>query len=199
MYLQNRPADAMALPGFLGSACLLLALALALTLTGPELAAQTVPTPGPVIEEFGAVFDVPTAGFQPDPEGNHWALFDVALTSGEAGQRNRRLESAARYLNMHARAGVPRERMKVALVVHGGAGKDLLADEAYQERYGTPNPNLPMIEALADVGVEIYLCGQTAASRNLPLDGLAEPVVVALSAMTALVALQDQGYRLIAF
>jgi intracellular sulfur oxidation DsrE/DsrF family protein len=197
MHLLTHPNRPAALPCLVGRAGLLLTLALALP--GPEIAAQTVPSPGPVVEGFGAVYDVPAATFPLDMGGNHWAVFDVALAAEDPGSRNRRLESAARYLNMHARAGVPGDRMKVALVVHGGAGKDLLTDEAYEERYGTPNPNLPMIEALAEAGVGIYLCGQTAAARNLPLDGLAEPVVVALSAMTALVALQNEGYRLIAF
>ena len=57
----------------------------------------------------------------------------------------------------------------------------------------------PLLEELSRAGVRVVLCGQTAASRGLPRDGLARPVEVALSAMTALVLLQDEGYRLIPF
>ena len=153
---------------------------------------------GPVIEGYGPVFDIPDADFVPT-DTEYRVVFDVAVGMEDPAQVNRRIETLARFLNMHARAGVPLERMHVALVVHGSAGKDLLADDGFQERYGIDNPNLPLIEALAEAGVEVYLCGQTAYSRGLPKDELAEPVQLALSAMTALIRLQSEGYELIAF
>lgn len=162
-------------------------------------AGQGAPTTGPLVEGYGPVFEVPAAEFPLEPDANYWAVFDVSESSGDPAERNRRLESAARFLNMHARAGVDPGRLRVALVVHGGAGKDLLDDQTYRDRYGVGNPNTPLLDALSGAGVEIYLCGQTAAARDLPTDRLADPVVVALSAMTALVALQNDGYRLIAF
>ncbi len=170
-----------------------------LTLGAASASGQERPTTGPVVADFGPVFDVPAPDFPLDPEADYWAVFDVAQSSEDPAERNRRLESAARYLNMHARAGLDRSRMRVALVVHGGAGKDLLDDHAYRERYGIGNPNTALLAALHGAGVEIYLCGQTAAARGLPADQLAEPVAMALSAMTVLVSLQNQGYRLIAF
>jgi intracellular sulfur oxidation DsrE/DsrF family protein len=175
------------------------ALGLIVTLGVTPAAGQGTPTTGPVVADFGPVFEVPEAEFPLDPEANYWAVFDVAQSEGDPAERNRRLESAARYLNMHARSGVDPRRMRVALVVHGGAGKDLLDDGAYRERHGVGNPNTALLTALDQAGVEIYLCGQTAAARNLPADSLAGPVTMALSAMTVLVALQNDGYRLIAF
>lgn len=180
-------------------ASVLSTLALLLAVGPAPIVGQGAPTTGPVIAGYGPVFEVPAAEFPLGSDANYWAVFDVAESSADPGDRNRRLESAARFLNMHARAGVDPGRLRVAVVVHGGAGKDLLDDGAYRERYGVGNPNTGLLEALGDAGVAIYLCGQTAAARDLPADRLAHPVVVALSAMTALVALQNDGYRLIAF
>jgi intracellular sulfur oxidation DsrE/DsrF family protein len=52
-----------------------------------------------------------------------------------------------------------------------------------------------LIRELHAVGVQIILCGQTAAARDLPRDRLLPEVDVALSAMTALLVLQERGYH----
>ena len=48
-------------------------------------------------------------------------------------QLNRSIETAARFLNMHAQSGVPLSNLKIALVVHNMATKDLLKNS---ESYG---------------------------------------------------------------
>lgn len=170
-------------------------------IAGPAVAAAqslSTPTRGPMIEGYGPVFAVPDADFAPT-DMQYRLVFDVVQTAEEPDQVNRRIETLARFLNMHAAAGVPAENMSLALVVHGSAGKDLLDHAGYKARYGVDNPNVPLLEALAGAGVEIYICGQTAYSRGLPKSELAEPVQMALSAMTALAAYQAKGYGLIAF
>jgi intracellular sulfur oxidation DsrE/DsrF family protein len=124
---------------------------------------------------------------------------DVSATADFSGDLNRRIESAARFLNMHARNGIAMENIDFAIVVHGSAGKDLLNDAAYKARFDEVNPNTTMLSALAEAGVEIYLCGQTAAHRGLAASDLHPAVTVALSAMTAHVRLQSQGYTLTPF
>lgn len=150
---------------------------------------------GPVVRDYGPVYDIP----EPDldtPLDLEWrALFEVARGAPEPGDLNPSIETVARFLNMHARAGVPVERLHAALVLHGTAGKDTLTHAAYRQRYGVDNPNLGLLQALAAAGVEIYLCGQTAAHRGLGRDELIAEVGVALSAMTAIGVLQDRGYR----
>jgi intracellular sulfur oxidation DsrE/DsrF family protein len=71
----------------------------------------------------------------------------------------------------------------------------MLDDIGYREKEGVDNPNKELIRELHDAGVRIILCGQTAAARNLPLDRLLPEVEVALSAMTALLVLQEAGYH----
>lgn len=96
---------------------------------------------------------------------------------------------------MHAQAGVPVERLAAAVVVHGGASFELLDDEAYRSRFGTDNPNGDLLRELLGSGQRVILCGQSAASRGVPTDALIPGVEVALSAMTAFILLQDEGYR----
>jgi intracellular sulfur oxidation DsrE/DsrF family protein len=68
----------------------------------------------------------------------------------------------------------------------------------YRARFGIENPNAPLLEALSEYGVRVILCGQTQMHRGLERAELAPHVEVALSAMTALVSLTSEGYRLLA-
>ena len=105
------------------------------------------------------------------------------------------LVTVARYLNMHAQAGLPRDQVLAAAVVHGTAGKSMLANDAYREEFGVDNPNAQLIQELIDAGVEVVLCGQTAGARGIDRERLLPGVTVSLSAMTALFAFQERGYR----
>lgn len=145
---------------------------------------------GPVLKNFGRVAAVPSAPTIAK-DARFQVAFDVAA-AGEPGQINRQLESAARFINMHVAAGVPRENIKVAMVVHGGAAIDLTRDE----KFGGANPNAGLIAALHDAGVTIQLCGQTAAFRDITSEDLLPGVSMALSAMTAHAQLQQAGYTL---
>lgn len=154
---------------------------------------------GPVIPEYGEVFQVPNPGLPTDTGHTFRAIFDVMHGLEDKSQRNPYLESAARYLNMHAQAGVPAGQLHAVLVVHNAASADLLTDAFYRERFGLDNPNGPMLRTLMDAGVEVILCGQSSMARNIPLEHTVPGVKLALSAMTALIQYQDQGYRLIKF
>lgn len=157
------------------------------------------PQTGPVIDGFGPVFEVPEGSMNLE-KGKHYKIsMDVSATADSNDELNRRLESAARFMNMHARNGIKVEHMEFAIIVHGPAGKDILTDEAYAARFNQPNPNTAMLNALSDVGVRIYLCGQTAAYRGFDVEELSPAVTIALSAMTAHVRLQSEGYTLIPF
>jgi intracellular sulfur oxidation DsrE/DsrF family protein len=181
--------------------CLVVLLGAVLLLPGGGgLSAQALgpSRTGPVIEGSGPVYTVTDPDFA-TPTGMMRAVWEVALATDDPGQRNPRIESLARFLNMHAQAGVPRENLKLAMVVHGTAGKDLLDHAGYRARHGVDNPNHQMIQDLIGFGVDVVLCGQTQMARGLPRDQLAPGVQVALSAMTALVDFQERGYRLIPF
>jgi intracellular sulfur oxidation DsrE/DsrF family protein len=150
---------------------------------------------GPVIQSAGGVFPVPDPDFDTPLDHTYRLAFEIHDAAPSPDQMNVGLNTVARFLNMHAAAGAPLERLQAAVVMHGPAGKDLLDNDAYRERLGVDNPNVALVRELAEAGVRIILCGQTAASRGLSRDRLLEPVEVALSAMTALVVLQDRGYH----
>ncbi len=144
---------------------------------------------GLAIEGFGRYAPIADPAVTPDTQFK--IAYDVA-SAAEAGQINRGIESAARFLNMVTAAGVPAENVKLAIIVHGSAAADL--QRLYAD--GTPNPNAALIEALIAKGVSVQLCGQTAAMRDVEAESLVRGVTVSLSAMTAHALLQQQGYTL---
>ena len=145
---------------------------------------------GPAIKSHGRVAAVPSAP-PLDADMRFRVAFDVAAAA-DPGQPNRQLDSAARFINMHVAAGVARENIGLAIVVHGAAAMDLTSDE----KFGGENPSAGLIAALIDSGVTIQLCGQTAAFRDIRAEDLLPGVSMALSAMTAHAQLQRAGYTL---
>ena len=155
--------------------------------------------PGPVIPDYGAVWDVPNPDYATDTSKEFRVMFDIMNSPEAPEERNASIETAARFLNMHSRAGVPRENLYVALIVHNKASTDLLNDEAYKARFGVPNPNSEMLRQLMDSGAEVIFCGQSSLSRNVPIDSTVAGVQLSLSAMTAILQLKDKNYTLIKF
>ncbi len=147
-------------------------------------------TTGPAIKAYGPVAAVP--GALPIPAGTVFKVaFDVR-DAGEGEKPNRTLETAARFINMHAASGVPTGDIRLAVVVHGPAHRDLLKAGS---RSG-PNPSAALIEALIDHGVQIHLCGQTAAFYDVGVGDLLPGVQMSVSAMTSHALLQQEGYSL---
>ncbi len=154
---------------------------------------------GPVIADYGKVWKIDAPDLEVDKNKHYKAVFDI-MTSPESHQSiNPALETVARYLNMHAQSGIPVGQINAVAVVHNRASKDIMNHEAYRERYGTENPNYELVKQLQEAGVDIVFCGQSSYSRNIPRTNLIPEVKIALSAMTMLIELQDNGYRLIKF
>lgn len=147
---------------------------------------------GPVFSAFGPVADV-TTDFEIPDGAKFKHSFDVK-DQADAGALNRSLVSAARFINMHGRAGVAVENISVAVVVHGGAVKDVSNAAFYSDAVGGENANAALIAALISKGVRIVVCGQSAAYYDVGNDDLLPGVEMALSAMTAHALLQRDGY-----
>jgi intracellular sulfur oxidation DsrE/DsrF family protein len=140
---------------------------------------------GPVFTDYGPVADVDvTMPIPPDTVFMH--SFDVS-TPAPTGDPNSTLVSAARFINMHAKAGISVENIRVSVVVHGKAVKDVA---------GERSANAGLVAALAGRGVRIIVCGQSAAYYDVATEDLLPEVEMALSAMTAHAVLQQQGYTL---
>lgn len=155
---------------------------------------------GKLIPEYGKTFVVEDPEFKTDTNSKLKVVFDVNRSFNPV-ETNQLIETAARFLNMHEKAGIDPKNMKVAVVLHGSAVNDALKDKYYLEKHPEVpfNPNLPLIEALSKQGVEIILCGQSAAFHEVSKEKANKNVIYSLSAMTALVQLQNNGYQLIKF
>ena len=156
-------------------------------------------SPGPVFKSLGAVYDVPEADFVPDSTRVLMAIFDIERLQEDPTEVNPLINSLARYINMHVRKGIPLQNIHLAFVVHGVSGKDALTNEAYRARYGVDNPNTAHIKALAEKGVHMFICGQSATWTGYKKSEIMPEVKMALSAMTVLTVYQANAYSLIRF
>ena len=176
------------------SLCLFVFLAFAKTTQ-----AQQKKITGPVIEEYGLTYTVPDPDLETEKTKEFKVVFDIKDAAENPAKVNRLFETVARFLNMHANAGVPLKNLKPVMVVHGGAAFGLLKNKFYKEKYGVDNPNLDLLNKLHAAGIPVILCGQTAGARDISAKKRWEHTQMALSAMTALIQYQNMEYRLIAF
>ncbi|MCP4272406.1 MAG: DsrE family protein [Gammaproteobacteria bacterium] len=151
----------------------------------------------PVLTDYGPVYAIKDRDTPLPINYTYRAVFDVTTTASEPQDHSRRLESVARFLNMHALNGVTLENMQLAVVIHGKAVKDILNNTAYQKKFQVDNPNQQLIEQLHEKGVKFYVCGQTTAFLDYKRMDILPAIEVSLSAMTQLVILQDNGYALL--
>ena len=99
--------------------------------------------------------------------------------------------------NLYAYAGVPADKVRIAVVVHGKATPSILNDAAYRQHFGKPNPNGALISQLQAAGNEIFICGQALTQQGYAPSDIHAKVKLALSAVTKLADLQAAGYALI--
>ena len=151
----------------------------------------------PLIQDYGPVYYVPEKPLDLPPDVRLKAVFDIAATPAEIDTHNHRLETVARYLNMHVRAGVASQQLSAAVVLHGRATRSALGEQAFEKRFGQPNPDAELLRQLTEAGVRIVVCGQSAAALGFSHDEFAAHTEIALSAMTALVMFQTDGFALI--
>ncbi|HJO37516.1 MAG: DsrE family protein [Vicinamibacterales bacterium] len=176
-------------------------LGLSLLATAPASAQNTRDDlhDGPLIEGYGRHVDLPTADYPTPTDGVYRVAFELLAPLNNPERVHGRLEAAARFMNMHAHAGVPKENLQVKLILHGGGTRAAMTNEGFRKRYEMDNPNLPLLQALTDAGVEIFLCEQSRVLSGLDASEVAAPVKSALSAMTAVVSLQAEGYQFLTY
>ncbi|WP_237226798.1 DsrE family protein [Rubinisphaera sp. JC750] len=149
----------------------------------------------PVIPGHGAVIPLPDAAHQ--PRSGTKIVVDVTRGS-EPDELNSAFEKVAKYLNIYAAAGKEPADVDLAVVLHGGATLAALHDDAYHAEFGiAKNPNLPLLRQLHLAGVKLYVCGQSLDGFGKSEDDVAICVQAAVSALTANVNLQSEGYAYI--
>lgn len=146
----------------------------------------------PVIPGHGAVVRLADAVHQ--PRAGTRVLVDLTK-GGAADELNSGLEKVAKYLNIYAGGGAEPVQSQIAVVFHGDATLIVLNDDAYSAKFKTEgNPNLKLMQQLHEAGVELYVCGQTLISKGSRPEEVAVFVDTAVSALTAVVNLQADGY-----
>lgn len=181
----------------LPAALLAAALLLPGALTAQTPAGSELQQAGPRILSGGMSYKVADPSFVVPVGHEYRAVFEINAGDSDGTQANAQINTIARFLNLHARHGVPDAQVHAAAVIHGGGWTALLTDEAYGARFGgKTNPTRTLVQELLANGVQLVLCGQTAGSRGVAREELLPGVQFSLSAMTALNVFQSQGYHL---
>lgn len=146
----------------------------------------------PVIRDFGRVVNLPQAAHQPRPGSK----LVVDITQGaDPDQLNSAIEKVSRFVNIYGGAGKDPASAQIAVVLHGDATLASLNDETYSARFRTTtNPNLKCLTELKTAGVKVYVCGQSLTAKGAKPSDVSRQAEVAVSALTALVNLQTDGY-----
>lgn len=158
---------------------------------GKNAAADQTPT-NPVIAGHGGVLRLPSAVQQP----RRGTKILVDLTSGgDPSKVNAGLEKVAKYVNIYAGGGAEPADATIAVVLHGKATLAVLNHDAYAAKFKTDgNPNLDLLRQLHEANVELYVCGQSLISSGSKPGEVAVFVDTAVSALTAVVNLQSDGF-----
>jgi len=129
-----------------------------------------------------------------DKDLEYKIAMDVTDKVSDSTQVMGTLREVARSYNLNIANGVPKKKMKVAVVIHGSAILGFLNDEGYQAKFGVPNPNIAVIKEMKKQGIEFYICAQILAFRQVPEENVMKEVDLAISAKTALITLDQMGY-----
>jgi len=151
---------------------------------------EGLPVPG-----VAPAHDVPNAHEMPDAKTDYKVLFDVRNAPSKPGDVNPVLETAARYLNTLAKLGVPASHRHIAVIFHQGGTPAVLTNEEYKARnHGQDNPNVAIIRALKQAGVELHLCGQAALAMHIAPKDMQPEIQLDLWALTTIVNFEMRGY-----
>ncbi|MCP9764667.1 DsrE family protein [Lacihabitans soyangensis] len=151
----------------------------------------------PEIDSFGGVFPIPEAEQLVDPNKKYKVVFDItSAPKNQTTEMNPGFESVARFINLHGLAGVKKENLEIAVVIHFQATPTVLSDESFLTEYKEKNPNTEVINKLAENGVKFYVCGQSLRMRKLVDYKRNSNISVAHGAILALSHFQSLGYSL---
>jgi len=149
-----------------------------------------------LVPGYEATKDLPGARELPDPKTDYKVVFADNQDAKNPGDVNPMLPTIALYVNTLGKYGVPAEHRHIVIMIHHRT-PDLdivMTNEAYKERYNRDNPNIAIIHALKQAGVDVRVCGQGLISRKIDSKQVNPDVQIDLWAMTSLVNLQLKGY-----
>jgi hypothetical protein len=153
----------------------------------------------PVIKnsEWSAAFPVKNVTEKPDPSMKYKLLFNMtAWTKDSIKSINEGLAEIGRIINLHVAAGVPKENLELAIVIHGSALNVYLNNETYLKKFKTNNPNIDILKQFTALNTRLIACGQAELFFQILPENMLPEVKTAYSARVALSTYQLKGYVL---
>ncbi len=129
------------------------------------------------------------------PRKGHKVIFDIRSASLDGEAPHDGLVQVAQLLNLYGAAGLTADDVRVCVVLQREAVNSVLSDESKSSRNSTAtNPSLPLIRELQKSGVEVFVCGQSLQTLQISRDSIDAGIPVSLSAATAVLNRQSDGY-----
>ena len=116
---------------------------------------------------YVGVLDVEFDKLKYDPEVDYKVAIDVYEKLQDSSKVLSAFREVGRTYNLNVANGVPQDKLKMAVVIHGYAVDAILSHEQYKEKYGIENPNLEILDSYANQGITMYVCGQNLGFLNL--------------------------------
>lgn len=149
-----------------------------------------------LVPGYEAAKDLPGARELPDPNTDYKVVFADGQDAKNAGDVNPMLPTIATYVNTLGTYGVPAKHRHIVIMFHQRTPDIdiVMSNDAYKARYNRDNPNIAIIHALKQAGVDIRVCGQGLIGRKIESSQVNPDVQIDLWAMTTLVNLQLKGF-----
>jgi intracellular sulfur oxidation DsrE/DsrF family protein len=150
-----------------------------------------------LVPGYDAAKDVANAAELPDPAIDYKILFSVSSGAKDRdAEVNPMLPTIARYLNTLGKYHVPANHRHLVVMFHQRSPDFdiVMTNEAYKARYGKDNPNIALIHALKQAGVEFRACGQALGGRKIDAKDVNSDIQIDLWAMTSMMNLQMKGF-----
>jgi intracellular sulfur oxidation DsrE/DsrF family protein len=150
-----------------------------------------------LVPGYDAARDVAGAAELPDPAIDYKILFSVSSGATDRNAEvNPMLPTIARYLNTLGAYKVPANHRHLVVMFHQRSDDFdiVMTNAAYTARYGQDNPNIALIHALTQAGVEFRACGQALAARKIEAKDVNPEIQIDLWAMTSMMNLQMKGF-----
>lgn len=180
---------------FLLLASLSLLVVSPLQAAGPKWPAAVAP----VIPGASGFVVIPGAAVPPTSTRIYKAVYDATHAAAHPNDLLPAIDMAGSELNALGAMKVPVANARFTLVFHGDALDGILDDVHYRQKFGVPNPNLPVLAQMRRQGVKLYVCGQNLAFAHIDPATLSRDVAVASDALIVLMTCQSDGDALLSY
>lgn len=148
----------------------------------------------PAIEGYGKMHYEADVAYKPNVNDSNKIVFQITKAENGPNDPNLGLERVARVVNLYVASGVPVEKLKFVVSVTGDGTPAMLNNQQYHKLFGMDNPNLKLIAALREKGVDVSVCDQSVAFHHFKSEWIDQSVTHALSSPTTVSTLENQGY-----